>query len=112
MEPMASENIVTCTDANLHDLLDSPLPHLVEFWATWSSPSRKMAPVMEALAVEYKGRMSVGKLDVDQNVLTPQRYQVTNVPTLVLFKRGQIEVRVQGALPKDAIEKMIAPHLR
>lgn len=109
---MASENIITFTDAGFdQDVINSDLPVLVDFWAEWCGPCRMMAPTVEAVADEYAGRVKVGKLDVDQNGGTAMRYQIRGIPTLLLFKGGQVVEQRVGAVGKSDVVKMVEPHL-
>ncbi len=84
-------------------VLDNPLPVLVDFWATWCPPCRMIAPFVEQIAGEFEGRASVYKVDVDQNQGIAQKYNVRSIPTLLFFKGGQVADQIVGALPKDQI---------
>lgn len=109
---MASENTLTFTDAGFdQDVINSDVPVLVDFWAEWCGPCRMMAPTVVAVADEYAGRIKVGKLDVDQNGGTAMRYQIRGIPTLLLFKGGQVVEQRVGAVGKSDVVKMIEPHL-
>ena len=87
------------------------LPVVVDFWAAWCGPCRIIAPTVEELVIEYKGRLKVVKVDVDQNQDIAVRYGVQSIPTLMVFKDGKMVERVLGALPKPRIVNMIQPHL-
>jgi len=107
-----SENLVHITDANFEsEVINSPVPVLIDFWAAWCMPCRFVAPVVEALAEEYKGQIKVGKLDVDSNPITASKFGITSIPTLLLFKNGEIVDGVIGAVPKEQLEKIIKKHL-
>jgi len=93
------------------EVLQSSEPVLVDFWAAWCGPCRIIAPTVEELAVEYKGRLKVVKVDVDQNQDIAIRYGVQSIPTLMVFKDGKMVERVLGALPKPRIVTLIQPHL-
>jgi thioredoxin 1 len=109
---MASDKILTFTDAAFdQDVLNSELPVLVDFWAPWCGPCRAMSPTVDAVAVEYEGRIKVGKLNTDENQATAMRYQVRGIPTLLLFKGGRVVDQRVGAMPKAELVKMLTPHL-
>jgi thioredoxin 1 len=105
---MASENLTTITDANFeHEVLKSSQPVLIDFWATWCGPCRAIAPVVEALAKEYTGKLKVGKIDIDQNPKVPTQYDVRSIPTLLVFKEGKVVGQIVGAVPRPKIEDLI-----
>uniref|UniRef100_A0A832I0N9 Thioredoxin n=1 Tax=Eiseniibacteriota bacterium TaxID=2212470 RepID=A0A832I0N9_UNCEI len=105
-------NAIAVTERNFDtEVLQSPVPVLVDFWAAWCGPCRAIAPVVEELASEYAGKMKVMKLDVDENQDIAIRYGVQSIPTLILFKGGDAAVRIVGAYPKAAILSKIQPHL-
>ncbi len=109
---MAGINTLTFTDATFdQDVLKSDTPVLVDFWAEWCGPCRMMGPTVEAVAGDYAGRVKVGKLNVDENGGTAMRYQIRSIPTLLLFKGGQVVEMVVGAVNKAAIQKMIDAHV-
>jgi thioredoxin 1 len=109
---MAGANTLTFTDATWDkEVLNSDVPVLVDFWAEWCGPCRMMTPTIDAVANDYSGRVKVGKLNVDENGATGMRYKVMSIPTLLLFKGGQVVESVIGIAHKDELKKVIDKHL-
>ena len=100
------------TDANFDaEVLKSAAPVLVDFWAEWCGPCRRIAPIVEQLAGEYEGRATIAKLNVDENPDIPGRFMIRGIPTLLLFKNGQLADTLVGLAPKEDIARMIDKHL-
>ncbi len=96
------------TDTNFEaDVLSSDKPVLVDFWAEWCGPCRMIAPSLEAIAEDYEGKASVYKMNVDENMSVPQRFGIRGIPTLIVFKGGQEQERIVGAVTREAIAKVI-----
>lgn len=96
---------MTFTDANFQkEVLDSAIPVLVDFYADWCGPCKMIAPIVAQLADEYEGKVKIGKLDVDANGATAQNYRVMSIPTLLIFKNGQVVDTIVGAVPKNHLE--------
>lgn len=106
-----AEPFVVTDDTFQAEVLDSDTPVLVDFWADWCGPCRMIAPSVKEMAEEYDSVLRVAKMDVDDNPATPGRYAITGIPTLMLFKNGQVVARITGALPKDRIVAQVLPHL-
>jgi thioredoxin 1 len=109
---MAGQNTLTFTDDSFEsDVLSAEVPVLVDFWAEWCGPCKMMTPTVDAVAVEYAGKVKVGKLNVDDNGGTAMRYNIRGIPTLLLFKGGRIVEQRVGAIGKSEVQKMIDAHL-
>ncbi len=105
---MASEKILEFGDNNFDtEVLQSPIPVLVDFWASWCAPCRSVAPIVDALADAYEGKVKVGKVNVDENPAIPSRYGIRGIPTIMLFKEGKLVDQVVGAVPKTQLEALI-----
>jgi thioredoxin len=109
---MATETVQTFTDGNFDEtVLKSSEPVLVDFWADWCGPCRRLAPTVDALATEYAGKVTVGKLNVDDNPETGIKFQVLSIPTLLIFKGGQLVESIVGLAHMDVLKKAIDKHL-
>ena len=109
---MASEKVVTLSEDNWEqEVLKSDTPVLVDFWAQWCGPCRMVAPVLDQIADEMDGKVRVAKLDVDSNQQIAYQFQVSSIPTFILFKNGQMADRMMGAMPKSAFENFINRNL-
>jgi thioredoxin 1 len=107
-----SENILHVSDATFEaDVLKSPQPVLVDYWADWCAPCKMIAPILDEIAAEYAGKIKVAKLNIDQNPTTPPRYGIRGIPTLMLFKDGNVEATKVGALSKAPLTAFIDTNL-
>ena len=91
------------TDGNITEIINSGKPVVIDFWAEWCGPCRMVGPVVEELAKEYDGKVVIGKMDVDENVETPEIYGIRNIPTILFFKDGKLVDKQVGAAPKAAL---------
>ena len=107
-----SENTRTLTDGNFDEsVIKSPMPVLVDFWAEWCGPCRMIAPTVEALASDYDGKVTIGKLNVDDNPGTATQFGVRSIPTLLLFKGGEVVESVVGLADKSRLAAVLDKHL-
>lgn len=103
-----SEHIVHLSDSAFEqEVLQSPLPVLVDYWAEWCGPCKMIAPILDEVAKEYAGRLKVAKLNIDENQATPPKYGIRGIPTLMLFKNGNVEATKVGALSKSQLTAFI-----
>ena len=106
-------------DATLQGLNGSPRklsefrgkPLIINMWASWCGPCRAIAPIVDELATQYAGKVKIGKMDVDRNSATPMRYGVRGIPTLLVFKGGQVKEQIVGYVPKEQIQKALEKHI-
>jgi thioredoxin 1 len=109
---MAGENIKEITDGNFQsEIAENNGLSMVDFWAEWCGPCRIIAPLVEQLAGEYAGRVTVGKLDVDTNPRTSAQFNVRSIPTMLFFKDGKVVDTIVGAVPKHILDRKIQEHL-
>ncbi len=109
---MASTAILEVTDANFdQEVLKSDQPVLIDFWAVWCGPCKALSPIVDEVAASYAGKVKVAKMNVDQNQGTPGRYGIRGIPTLLIFKDGQVKEQIVGYVPKETIEKAIDKHM-
>jgi thioredoxin 1 len=102
---MAGADVMNVGDGDFEkEVLKSDQPVLVDFWATWCAPCRAIAPAVEELAGQYKGKVKVAKVNIDDNQDTPQAYGIRSIPTLLVFKGGKVVEQIVGAVPKSKIE--------
>lgn len=107
-----SEHILQINDSDFDEqVLKSEIPVLVDFWAEWCGPCKMIAPILEEIAVEYAGKLTVAKVNIDNNPGTPQRYGVRGIPTLILFKDGEVHATKVGALAKSQLAAFIDANL-
>ncbi len=107
---MASEKVRTFTDSNFDQETKSGVV-LVDFWAEWCGPCRRLAPTVDALAGEFDGRATVAKLNVDENPNVPGRFMIRGIPTLLIFKNGHLEETLVGLAGKEDIARLLEKHL-
>jgi len=98
-----AENTMTATDAAFNDLINGDKPVLVDFWAEWCGPCRMVGPIVEEIAGEYAGKITVAKLNVDENPQTAMQYDVMSIPTMIVYQDGAEKKRIVGARPKHAL---------
>jgi thioredoxin 1 len=105
---MASQNVVQFTDTNFEsEVLASEQPVLVDFWAEWCGPCKMLTPIIDDLAEEYKGRAKIGKVDTDSNRNTAMRFSISAIPTVLVFKKGQLVQRLQGFRAKKDFKAVL-----
>ena len=107
-----AQTLDTYTDATWQSqVVESAQPVLVDFWAEWCVPCKVLVPVMEAVASHFNGRLKVGKFNVDENGIVAEQYAVRTLPTLLILKKGMVSEQWSGLISKDALIKLVEPHL-
>jgi thioredoxin 1 len=104
---MASDKVQTITDGNFDQTIGAGKPVLVDFWAEWCGPCKAIAPFLEELAGDMKGKITIAKINIDENPQTPMKYGVRGIPTLILFKNGHVAATKIGALPKTKLAEWV-----
>lgn len=108
MEKNVSDNVLHVTDADFNDtVIKSDKPVLVDYWAEWCGPCKMISPILDEISAEYADKLTVAKLNIDDNPTTPQHYGVRGIPTLMLFKNGEVEATKVGALSKSQLAEFI-----
>jgi len=107
-----SANIIAVTDDSFeNEVLNSKLPVLIDFWAEWCGPCKMIAPILDDIANVYQDKLKVAKINIDENSATPQKYGVRGIPTLMLFKNGELESTKVGAISKSQLTAFLDSHL-
>jgi thioredoxin 1 len=104
---MSKDTVAVLDSTFKNEVLDSQTPVLVDFWATWCAPCRAIAPALDELAAQYKGKVKIAKVDVDENQQIAQQYGIRSIPTLLMFKGGKVVEQLVGAAPKAKLEDSI-----
>lgn len=107
-----SDNITAVTDDNFEaEVLSADTPVLVDYWAEWCGPCKMIGPIVEQIADEYDGKLRVAKLNIDENPNTPPKYGIRGIPTLMLFKKGEVAGTKVGAMSKEQLSEFVSSHV-
>jgi len=104
---MANDNVLHLTDAEFDNVIKNDQPTLVDFWAPWCGPCKAIGPVIEDLATEYEGKITIAKMNVDDNPETPGKFGIRAIPTLILFKSGEVVDQITGSVGKSQLVALI-----
>ncbi len=108
---MSTPIIAVSDDSFEKDVMNAQLPVLVDFWAEWCGPCKMIAPILDDIAKTYEGRLTIAKINIDDNAQTPQKFGVRGIPTLMLFKNGELESTKVGAISKSQLTAFLDSHL-
>lgn len=104
---MASEKVVHLTDAEFDETVQNDQPTLVDFWAPWCGPCKAIGPIIDELAEEYDGKITIAKMNVDENAATPGKFGIRAIPTMILFKKGEVVDQITGSVAKPQLVALL-----